>query len=284
MKGLKDRNESAGSGEADSLSKTIKLMEASLIAWRESLEVAEPSESGRHLDRFLVSAREGYRQMAIKRGLGPDDTNDMAQSCVLGLIKRSQSGNRPPFLPSKIDAVLAEPTSFATAPTHFGSPLAAYLYVMLSNGIGAQDRLMRNRARREIATGSFEEDGAPSTDRPGSIRVMGTRPDNLIRKVSAAQNFAFAVRIQDDYLNSTTYKGTSLRVIFGTWTPMGEWTGRCSTSDRPPESVIPLRTLQRHIQNIQELIKQAKSQAIEMKLDPEDDPWAFLNSESGDVP
>lgn len=273
MKELNDRNKSSGSGEADSLLKTIKVMEASLIAWRESLKVADPSESRRQLDLFLTKAREGYHQIALKRGLGPDEACDMAQSCVLGLIKRSQSGSRPPFLPSKIDELVAGATSFATAPTGFGSPLAAYLYGVLSKGIWAQIRLLILRGRRAIATGEIDEGAGLSGDRPGIAKVMGTRPDNLIRKVSAAQNFAFAVRIHDDYLNSTTYKGTRLRVIFGDWTPMGEWTGRCDTDDRPPIEVIPVRTLQRHMENIQELIKQAKSQTLMMRLDPVADPW-----------
>lgn len=243
------------------LQDAIKRMEESLIAWRVSLEASDSSETETHLDRFLVCAREGYRLMALKRSYDPNEADEIAQSCILSLIRRARTGFRPPMLPSKIDSLLDSKPPSAKASS--GTPLAGYLHVVLSNGVAAYSRTHRPKASRSTGLSPDTEDGHESADLSARDRLV-SRPDDVRRNVSNALNRDLAARIHDDYLDKTTYKGSSLRAVFGDWTPMAEWTGLCSPDDRPSKKIIPLRTLQRHIDNIKELIRGAKILTREM--------------------
>lgn len=248
---------------SDALQDALILMDEQLTAWRRSLDSPEPRKAESHQDKFVIAAQLGYRLMALKRGHTVDAANDIAQTCIWGLLKRMQSNNRPPFVPSLIDTLLAGGSKPGKKSASYSSPLAGYLYELLSNGVGAQARLMRMRARRSIAADPDTEDGIPFTEESGGDGFMGTSPDKVLLKVSTYQNHALALRIHDDYLNTTTYKGKRLRDVLGDWTPMGEWTGRFNKDERP--EVMSKRMLLLHINNIRELILSAKGKTAKLR-------------------
>ncbi len=159
MKNVNPRDKSETSRSSSALQNALILMDEHLTAWRRSLESPGPGEPQSHLDKFLVAAREGYRLMALKRGQTADAADDIAQTCVLGLIKRMRASNRPPFVPSLIDTLLVGGSKPGKKPASYSTPLVDYLYGMLSKGVGEQARLMRLRARRLIAADPDTEDG-----------------------------------------------------------------------------------------------------------------------------
>lgn len=257
MKKVNKRDNSEASRSSSALQDALILMDECLTAWRRSIESPTIEEPQSHLDKFLVVAREGYRLMALKRGQTADAGDDIAQTCVLALIKRVRAGNRPPFVPSFIDTLLTGDSKPGKKLASYSSPLIGYLYGMLSNGVGAQARLMRMRARRLIVADPDTEDGMFSIDESRGEGAMGTSPDKVLLNVSAYQNHALALRIHDDYLDTATYKGNRLRDVLGEWTPMGEWIGRYHKDERPV--VMSKRMLLLHIGNIRDLIQSAKS-------------------------
>lgn len=151
----------------------------------------------------------------------------------------------------------------SSAKASSGIPLAGYLHVVLSNGVATYSRTHRPKASRSTGLSPDTEDGHESADLSARDRLV-SRPDDVLRNVSNALNRDFAARIHDNYLDMTTHKGSTLRVVFGEWTPMAEWTGLCSPDDRPGNKIIRLRTLQRHIDNIKKLIRGAKIMTREM--------------------
>lgn len=244
------------------LQRALILMDESLRAWRQSLESPESGESQGHLDNFLVAAREGYRLTALMSGQTLDASEDIAQTCILGLAKGIQKGNRAPFVPSQIDALMGVGLKSKTKSVSSSSPLAGYLRGMLSNGVRKKVELMINRAMREGSADPESEIDIPSAEESGGDGFMGTNPDKIVMNVSAHQNYTLALRIQDEYLNSVTYKGTLLREVFGEWTPMGEWTGIYDKNDRPKD--ILKETLLLHVREIRKLILSEKKKTRPM--------------------
>lgn len=248
---------------SNALQDALILMGEQLTAWRRSLESPGPGEAESHQDKFVIAAQLGYRLMALKRGHTVDAANDIAQTCIWVLLKRMQSNNRPPFLPSLIDALLAGGSKPAKKPASSSTPLAGYLYGMLSKGVGAQARLIRMRESRSSAADLGTGDNDPSTEESGGDGFMGTSPDKVLLNVSTYQNHALALQIQNDYLNTVTYKGKHLCDVFGEWTPMGEWTGRYSKKERPDG--ITKEMLLFHIRSIRELILSAKKMTTPLR-------------------
>lgn len=296
MKKTKASKGSTGSGGSTAIWDTVKLMEKSLTDWNSSLGGGRLAETARHLDQFIVAAREGYRLIAAREGLGEDDANDVAQICALKLTERAAtvtkhpfSGAKVPFVPSKISALRAETpvevpkalagsSSSAKKSAGLGSPLAAYLYGVLYNGARAQARSIRTKARRLVA---IENENSPSGE-SGKAEINVPQFASVINAVSLAQNLPTVSRIHDDYIDSVTHRGTSLRIIFGDWTPLGEWMGRCEKNDRPPAKVMPPSTLRNHIRKIKERVREAKSNTVKSQ-DQETDPWDLPYTEEEDV-
>lgn len=257
LSNMTNENKSSKSAHgSNALQDALILMDEQLTAWRRSLESPGLGEPESHQDKFVIAAQLGYRLMALKRGHTVDAANDIAQNCIWGLLKRMQSNNRPPFLPSLIDALLAGGSKPAKKPAATSTPLAGYLYGMISKGVGAQARLIRMRESRSSAADPSTGDNDPSTEESGGDGFMGTSPDKVLLNVSTYQNHALALQIHDDYLNTATFKGQRLRDVLGEWTPMGEWTGRFNKDERP--EVMSKTMLLLHIGNIRELIRSAK--------------------------
>lgn len=251
MKIAKNRSETDTSRAPESLQEAVLQMEASLTAWRHSLESPGQTASQSHFDEFLVAAHEGYRLMALKRGLAADDADDIAQTCILALARQTHSGGRPPFVPSVIDSLTGN-TPSSKKPKSFGTPLAGYLHGMLSKGVGARARLMRRRASRSTSLDEISD-----SEESGGSGLIGTKPDKVLINVSARQNYDLAMRIHDHYLDTVTYRRKPLRSALGAWTPMREWIGELTPKDRP--AGISKSMLELHIRNIREFIRLGKS-------------------------
>lgn len=272
MKSPDSKDEVNASIASNSLENAIKLMEESLIACWKSLEASDSGETETHLSQFLVRARQGYHLMALKRAYELNEADEIAQTCVLNLLKQARSGTLLLLKPLEIGFLLnGKPSS---TESDSGTTLDGYLYGVLSNGVAAYLRRHGLKASRSTGLSPDTEDGHESAD-PSVRDRWVSRPDDVIRNVSNALNLDIAVGIHDNYLDMTTYKGSSLRDVFGDWTPIDEWKGISSSGDRPGEEIIPIRTLQRHIENIKELIRGAKRMTREMDSEtarPPDNP------------
>ncbi len=265
---------------ADPFRNVLTLMGENLVAWRKSPAVSPTGEREQCLDKCLVTGREAYRMMAIKLLIGSRDqvdllaeAEDIAQECILKLAKLAHSGGKP-FNTAIIDVLLADAKRQRKPLTGNGSPMNAYLHEVFFNG--ANDQVRKIRIRLKHPTLAYEENdmyddnhehvvcqcsilrqGGAKRQRQGRSDdgLWVFSDDTVIRNVIRRSWIGQAVAIHDAYLDRKVYRRQPLRKALGSWTPMGEWLGHCTTTDRPPEEAIAMRTLQTHIDAIKDQLR-----------------------------
>lgn len=270
------------------LQEAITLMGDNLVAWRHAPESA-PDERQQYLDGFLIAASDGYRQMATKLLRGrkrvdeldrliasgeldeSDAADDLAQLCILSLLKLAGNSDfKAPFVPVKIDELLAESVRYGLPTIGVGAPISAYLHGLLFRSVARRIRDITKNAKKSQVT---SENLIPQTDLLNLTeddRPMGEKKSaSAAKRVSLQQNVEFARKIQDDYLDRGTHKGRPLRDLFGKWTPLDEWIECCDFSDRPCDKVIGTETLRKHINDIRFLICLAKSKVNNLTDEPD---------------
>lgn len=254
-------------------SNVLTLMGENLVAWRKSPAASPTGEREQCIEKCLVIGREAYRLMAIKLLWNRDDLDaldtakDIAQECTSKLVNWVESGCFP-FNEGQIDMLLAEAKRDSKPLTGNRSPMNALLYTVFFFGANDQVRRIKKRLKRQI--GGFDEcdmydDNHEHVIRQGSVKPQRSgrmdgglwvfNDDKVLRDVIKWSRVGRAVEIHDAYLDCQIYERQPLRKVLGSWTPMIEWLGHCTKADRPPETAIPMRTLQAHIKAIKDMIR-----------------------------
>ncbi len=287
MKKEPDDLDSFDSKINNSLQDVIRVMGESLVAWRQTPEESQ-TERQKLLERFIIASRDGFHLMATRLLRGrkrkdeldqlitsgqldeSDAAHDFAQLCVMSLIKSSSDATpKAPFIPDKIDEQLEKATTEGLPATGQGSPMSEYLYVVLFNSVARRISDVTKKAKK-LRVGS--ENLIPQVDLKNLTvgdRRWGSEIAGTKAKVSLQQNVEFVRKIQDEYLDSQTYKGRPLREFLGNWTPLDEWIGYCATEDRPKgKDGIKEETLRQHINNVRTLINLAKAKVRKLTDEP----------------